>query len=218
MTRVVIVDDQQLIREGLKTVLSLKEGIQVVGIASDGKEALEVARREQAEIVLMDIRMPRVDGIEGTRLIRNYLPQTKVLILTTFDDVDLIFQALNEGASGYLLKDMEIDAIYQAILTVKAGGMVLPPELTTKMVAQFKQLESTHSHSKKQPTLPEGITEREYEVLKLLGLGLNNREIAERLFIAEGTVKNYVSNLISKLGLRDRTQLAIFAVKNEISP
>lgn len=218
MTRVVIVDDQELIREGLKIVLSLKEGIQVVGTASDGKEALEVAKREQAEIVLMDIRMPRVDGIEGTRLIRSHLPQTKVLILTTFDDIDLIFQALNEGASGYLLKDMEVEAIYQAILTVKAGGMVLPPDLTKKMVVQFKQWEKSRSHSVKQPPLPEGITDREYEVLKLLGLGLNNREIAERLFIAEGTVKNHVSSLIAKLGLRDRTQVAIFAVKNEISP
>lgn len=226
MIRIIITDDQQLMRDGLKTILSLTKEIEVVGTASDGAEALEAAIREKPDLVLMDIRMPGVDGVAGTRLIREHLPETKVLILTTFNDSDLIFDALNEGASGYLLKDMPAEMIVQAIMTVQAGGVVLPPDLTAQVFAELKrrtegQGEAASSNSAGLIPLsihiPEALTEREMEVLKQLGYGLSNREIGELLYISEGTVKNHVSNLITKLGVRDRTQAAIFAVRHGIT-
>lgn len=228
MIRIVITDDQQLMRDGLKTILNLTKEIEVVGTASDGAEALEVAIREKPDLVLMDIRMPGVDGVAGTRLIREHLPEIKVLILTTFNDSDLIFDALNEGASGYLLKDMPAETIVQAIMTVQAGGVVLPPDLTAQVVAELKRSRSADGHGEATSPnndsakhtliqMPEELTERELEVLKQLGYGLSNREIGELLFISEGTVKNHVSNLITKLGLRDRTQAAIFAVRHGIT-
>jgi DNA-binding NarL/FixJ family response regulator len=227
MIRVLVVDDQKLMRDGLKTILNLEDNLEVVGTASDGAEALELARAERPDLVLMDIRMPGVDGVEGTRRIRAELPDTKVLILTTFNDSELIFDALEEGASGYLLKDMPTEVIVQAILTVHAGGVVLPPELTAQVVAELKRARGTVTAAggapvdslplEPMPSLAEELTERELEVLQLLGLGMNNKEIADRLVITEGTAKNHVSNLIAKLGLRDRTQAAIFAVRHGIT-
>ncbi|WP_274366065.1 response regulator [Paenibacillus thermotolerans] len=228
MIRIIITDDQQLMRDGLKTILSLTKEIEVVGTASDGAEALDIAKREKPDLVLMDIRMPGVDGVTGTRLIREQLPETKVLILTTFNDSDLIFDALNEGASGYLLKDMPAETIVQAIMTVQAGGVVLPPDLTAQVIAELKRSRIAEAHggggsSNSGNTIPspipmpEELTDREMEVLKQLGYGLSNREIGELLYISEGTVKNHVSNLITKLGLRDRTQAAIFAVRHGIT-
>jgi len=224
MIRVVIADDQQLMRDGLKTILSLKDGIEVVGTAADGEEALVVSQQAKPDLVLMDIRMPGVDGVMGTRLIREHLPETKVLILTTFNDSELIFDALDEGASGYLLKDMPADTIVQAIMTVHAGGVVLPPDLTAQVVAELKRTREQVSIQPEKkminnsPEIPEELTDREYEVLKQLGYGLSNKEIADQLFITEGTVKNHVSNIITKLGLRDRTQAAIYAVRHGITP
>ncbi|ENQ3107987.1 response regulator transcription factor [Bacillus cereus] len=212
MIRIMIVDDQSLVRDGLAMLLNLRPELEVVGTASDGEEAVQNAKRLQPEIILMDIRMPRTNGVEGTRLIRERFPHIKVLMLTTFNDSELIFEALEQGASGYLLKDMATDTIVQAILTVHAGGVVLPQDITAQIV---KELKKTKDHVAEQ-CVPEQIgqlTEREIEVLRELGYGLNNKEIAERLFITEGTVKNHVSNIISKLELRDRTQAAIFAVR-----
>ncbi|MGZ4105815.1 MAG: response regulator [Tumebacillaceae bacterium] len=225
MIRLIVVDDQRLMREGLKTVLNLEDGLEVVGLASDGAEALELALREKPDLVLMDIRMPGVDGVQGTRMIREQLPETKVLILTTFNDSDLIFDALDEGASGYLLKDMPTETIVQAILTVQAGGVVLPPETTAQVFAEVKRMKAQAAQPTSaeqtplspQVVLVEELTEREYEVLSLLGHGLNNKEIADRLVITEGTTKNHVSNIIAKLSLRDRTQAAIFAVRQGIT-
>lgn len=225
MIRIIVADDQQLMRDGLKTILSLKDGIEVVGTAADGAEAFELAKATNPDLVLMDIRMPGVDGVQGTRLIREQLPETKVLILTTFNDSELIFDALEEGASGYLLKDMPADMIYQAIITVHAGGVVLPPELTAQVMAELKRIRGGATGNSSSDIgflaalseLPEDLTERECDVLKQLGYGLSNREIAEQLIISEGTVKNHVSNIITKLGLRDRTQAAIFAVRHGIT-
>lgn len=226
MIRILVVDDQQLMRDGLKTILNLQEQIEVVGTAADGGEAFELAKSLMPDLVLMDIRMPRVDGVQGTRLIRSQLPDTKVLILTTFQDSQLIFDALNEGASGYLLKDMPAETIVQAIMTVLAGGVVLPPDLTAQVMAELRLVREgkvagnpaeERNQTDWQENLPEKLTEREIDVLRLLGYGLNNREIADRLMITEGTVKNHVSSIISKLGLRDRTQSAIFAVRHGIS-
>ncbi|MCR2823740.1 response regulator [Lederbergia panacisoli] len=216
MIKVLIVDDQELMRDGLATILNLKPEIDVVGVASNGKDAFEKACQLHPDIVLMDIRMPIANGVEGTKLITSCLPDTKVLMLTTFNDSSLIFEALEEGASGYLLKDMPTDAIVQAIMTVQSGGMVLPRDLTAEIVKEMKKKQATDQDTEV-PKIIHDLTERELEVLNKLGLGLNNKEIAHELFISEGTVKNHVSNLINKLELRDRTQAAIFAVRYHIS-
>ncbi|MBS4201625.1 response regulator transcription factor [Bacillus sp. FJAT-49732] len=216
MIKILIVDDQELMRDGLATILNLKPEIDVVGVASNGKEAFEKASELLPDIVLMDIRMPIANGVEGTRLITSSLPDTKVLMLTTFNDSELIFEALEEGASGYLLKDMTTDSIVQAIMTVQSGGMVLPKEWTAEIVKEMRKSKAA-DHDTEVPKIINDLTERELEVLSKLGLGLNNKEIANELFISEGTVKNHVSNLISKLDLRDRTQAAIFAVRYHIS-
>ncbi|ARU60191.1 DNA-binding response regulator [Tumebacillus avium] len=223
MIRVIVVDDQKLMRDGLKTILGLEDNIEVVGTAADGAQALEVAQATRPDLVLMDIRMPGVDGVQGARLIREQLPETKVLMLTTFNDSELILDALEEGASGYLLKDMPTEVIVQAIMTVCAGGIVLPPESTAQVVAEWKRArEHAVQEGRDQlvsaaPPYLEALTEREHDVLQLLGQGMNNKEIGETLVITEGTVKNHVSNIIAKLRLRDRTQAAIYAVRHGIA-
>lgn len=216
MVNILIVDDQELMRDGLATILALRPEIHVAGVASNGQEAFEKAGHLRPDIVLMDIRMHVANGVEGTRLITSAYPDIKVLMLTTFNDSALIFEALEEGASGYLLKDMPTDAIVQAIMTVQSGGMVLPKELTAEIVREMKRSQSAEQISEV-PEIIKDLTDRELEVLNKLGLGLNNKEIARELYISEGTVKNHVSNLISKLELRDRTQAAIFAVRYNIT-
>ncbi|MGA9228128.1 MAG: response regulator transcription factor [Mesobacillus sp.] len=216
MVNILIVDDQELMRDGLATILALRPEIEVAGVASNGQEAFEKAGELRPDIVLMDIRMPVANGVEGTRLITSAYPDIKVLMLTTFNESALIFEALEEGASGYLLKDMPTDAIVQAIMTVQSGGMVLPKELTADIVREMKRSQSADQISEV-PEIIKELTERELEVLNKLGFGLNNKEIAKDLYITEGTVKNHVSNLISKLELRDRTQAAIFAVRYNIT-
>lgn len=215
MIRIMIVDDQPLVREGLGTLLGLRPEIEVVGMAEDGTDALHKALELQPDIVLMDIRMPKTNGVEGTKMIKNRLPDVKVLILTTFNDSAFVFDALKEGASGYLLKDMPTDTIAQAILTVYHGGVVLPTEFASQVLPELRMKDHDNS-----ALLPDGLGElsdREKEVLMHLGQGLNNKEIADTLFITEGTVKNHVSNVIQKLGLRDRTQAAIYAVRYGIT-
>lgn len=219
MIKVLVVDDQSLIREGLTTFLNTEEQLQVVATAADGKEAYEEALRCEPDVVLMDIRMPGVDGVIGTKMIKQELPHVQVLVLTTFDDIELIFSALEEGASGYLLKDMPMEAIVNSVLTVHSGGVVLQPEVSVKLISKMKVLEKLSSRSlvwNKDPGLKrlEELSEREKEVLALIGRGLNNKEIAAQLFISEGTIKNHVSSVMAKLQLRDRTQAAIFAVKH----
>jgi DNA-binding NarL/FixJ family response regulator len=220
MIKIMIVDDQPLIRDGLATLLSLKPELEVVGTANDGLDAYEKAKLLKPDIVLMDIRMPGTNGVEATNLITQNLTETKVLMLTTFKDSDLIFEALEKGASGYLLKDMPTDTIVQAILTVHSGGIVLPPDITAQMLKELKktkELEGPAFTKVERPKRMDDITERELEVLRQLGYGYSNKEIADLLYITEGTVKNHVSNLINKLELRDRTQAAIFAVRYGIT-
>lgn len=218
MIKVLVVDDQPLVREGLSTLLSLRPEIEVVGIATDGSDALTKSLELLPQIVLMDIRMPGVNGVEGTRMIRERMKDVKVLILTTFNDSEYILDALEEGASGYLLKDMPTDTIVQAILTVHHGGVVLPKDFTTQVLAELRiKPQSTTGRIEQLPNSLGQLSEREKEVLEHLGKGLNNKEIAEKLFITEGTVKNHVSNLIHKLELRDRTQAAIYAVRYGIT-
>lgn len=221
MIKIMVVDDQPLMRDGLATILSLRNELEVVGTACDGQDAFEKAKRLIPDIILMDIRMPGTNGVDGTKLIREEMPEIKVLMLTTFKDSELIFEALEEGASGYLLKDMPTDTIVQAILTVHSGGVVLPPDVTAQVIKEMKHSQNMaaplEANPPAAPKETEDLTEREHDVLRQLGYGLSNKEIAEILFITEGTVKNHVSNIISKLGLRDRTQAAIFAVRYGIT-
>jgi DNA-binding NarL/FixJ family response regulator len=223
--RILIVDDQRLMREGLATIIGLEPNIEVIGTAVDGRDAFNKALEWQPDVVLMDIRMPGMDGVEGAELILKHLPETKILILTTFDDAELILQVLEKGVHGYLLKDMPSEAIVSAIQTVYNGGTVLQPDITATLLSELKKMTDNQldSHSENAHLLSldesvglDSLTGREKEVLALLGKGLNNKEIAGLLFITEGTVKNHVSNLIAKLGLRDRTQAAVFSVRHQI--
>jgi DNA-binding NarL/FixJ family response regulator len=215
MVKVLVVDDQQLVRDGLAAILQLEDHIEIVGTAGNGKEAYEAVVRHRPEVVLMDIRMPDVGGVDGTRLIKEAFPETKVLILTTFSDNEYILQALEVGASGYLLKEMPSESIASAILTAHSGGVVLQPTVSAQMLAELKRTKRSDLHELKQQALNK-LTEREIDVLKLIAVGFSNREIAATLYISEGTVKIHMSNLMSKMHFRDRTQAAIFALRAEL--
>ncbi len=207
--RVLLVDDQKLMREGLRVLLEMEPDLDVVGEASDGAEALAAYAEQQPDVVLMDIRMPGMDGVEATRRLRERWPNARVIILTTFDDDEYVFEGLRAGALGYLLKDVSGHELAEAIRTVAAGGALIEPSVARKVLAEFARLAPPARAA--DAGLPEPLTEREQEVLRLLAQGLSNREIAQRLFLAEGTVKNYVTSILGKLGVRDRTQAALRA-------
>ncbi len=206
---ILLVDDQRLMREGLRTLLELESGLRVVGEASQGQEALDQYASLQPDVVLMDVRMPVMDGVESTRQLMSQWPRCRVIILTTFDDDEYVFEGLRAGALGYLLKDVSIQELADAIRTVMAGGVLIEPSVARKVVAEFARM--TSSAPTTRSGLDEPLSEREIDILRLLAQGLTNREIAQRLFLAEGTVKNYVTNILSKIGVRDRTQAALRA-------
>ncbi|MGC8781820.1 MAG: response regulator [Anaerolineae bacterium] len=205
--RVLVVDDQRLVREGIASLLGLQEGIAVVGTAIDGQEAVEKAAVLMPDVILMDVRMPVMDGIAATALIRRTLPDCRVLMLTTFDDEEYIIRSLQAGAMGYLLKDIPADDLAQAIKLTVAGIYQLAPSVAGKLVGRL----GAQNRAGPPPAPPPDLTDRELEVLRLLARGATNREIAETLMVSEGTVKNHVSNILGRLGLRDRVQAAIYA-------
>jgi len=208
--RVLVVDDQRLIREGIASLLDIQEGLNVVGVAVDGQEAIDKALALTPDIVLMDVRMPVMDGIAATRQIRQHLPGCQVLMLTTFDDDEYILKSLQAGASGYLLKDIPANDLAQAIKLTHAGIYQLAPSVAGKLIGQL----AARSEKPRAPAAKEqefDLTERERDVLRLLAIGATNKEIAEALVVSEGTVKNHVSSILSRLGLRDRIQAALFA-------
>lgn len=205
--RILIVDDQRLMREGLRMLLEMEEGFEVVGEAADGQAALDAYAQHAPDIVLMDIRMPGMDGVEATRRLLQRDPSARVIILTTFDDDQYVFEGLRAGALGYLLKDLSGEELARAIRTVAHGGALIEPSIARKVFAEFARLAPAARDVNE--GLPEPLSEREIEVLKLIAAGLSNREIAQRLFLAEGTVKNYVTNVLGKIGAHDRTQAAL---------
>jgi DNA-binding NarL/FixJ family response regulator len=207
--RILLVDDQKLMREGLRILLELESDLQVVAEAGDGLAAVAAYADDQPDVVLMDVRMPGMDGVEATWRLRERWPQARVIILTTFDDEEYIFEGLRAGARGYLLKDVSGAELADAVRKVAAGGALIEPSVARKVLAEFARL-SPPARTPEEG-LPEPLSEREQAVLRLLAIGLSNREIAERLSLAEGTVKNYVSNILQKLGVRDRTQAAVRA-------
>jgi DNA-binding NarL/FixJ family response regulator len=206
--RLLLTDDQALFREGLRTLLSLQPDFAVNGEAANGQEAIDLALTLHPDIVLMDLNMPVLDGVAATRRIREALPGTRVLVLTTFDDDEMIFDGLRAGASGYLLKDTPGEVLFAAIRAAHRGESFLPPAIAAKVVAEFTRMSS--GVPKAQQPL-EALTEREREILKQLATGASNKEIAAALFLTEGTVKNYVTVVLGKLGVRDRTQAALKA-------
>ena len=206
-TRVLIVDDQRLMREGLRTLLELEDDLAVVGEAESGEAGVRAFAEVQPDVVLMDVRMPGVDGVEATRRIRSHWPDARVIILTTFDDDVYVFEGLRAGAQGYLLKAISGEELAHAIRTVAAGGALIDPAVTRKVVAEFARLAPPARAA--DAGLAEPLAEREVEILRLVAQGLSNREIAQRLFLAEGTVKNYVTAILQKIGVRDRTQAAL---------
>lgn len=213
LIRLLLVDDQQLLRQGLRLLLEMEADLQVVGEAGDGQEALEVYERLLPDVVLMDIRMPVLDGVAATKQMRQRWPASKVIILTTFDDDTYVFDGLRAGAMGYLLKDVSAQELTQAIRTVNAGGALIEPSITRKVLAEFSRLAHSQivSPGKEHGFASEALSERELEILRLVAQSLTNRQIAERLYLAEGTVKNYVSSIFQKLGVQDRTQAVLAA-------
>ena len=211
--KVMLVDDEQLIRSGLKIMLETYPDIEVIHQAGNGREAFECCKIEVPDVVLMDIRMPVSTGIEGTKLIKEAYPEVKIVMVTTFQDTEYIVEAMQYGASGYLLKDSSYEAIYDGIKVALSGKVVMDATVSEKLVMQPKvpvsSIEKTDISSF-------GLTEREIELIRLVSQGLNNKEISEALFLSEGTVKNNISTILSKLALRDRTQLVIFAYDHHI--
>jgi DNA-binding NarL/FixJ family response regulator len=208
--RVLLVDDQALFREGLETLLSVHNDIQVVGQACNGQEAVEVAARVQPDVALMDVRMPILNGVRATRRLKRALPQCRVIVLTTFDDDEYVFDALRAGAVGYLLKDVASARLVEAIRAAARGQSILEPSVAAKVIAEFTRV-SSMVPSAQMEQMAEPLSERELEILGLIARGGSNKEIADRLFIAEGTVKNHVTRILGKLGVRDRTQAALKA-------
>ena len=207
--RVLLVDDQALFREGLRTLLSVQPGLEVVGEAANGEAALDRVKALNPHVVLMDLRMPVLGGVEATRRIRAISPDCHVIVLTTFDDDEEVFEALRAGAVGYLLKDVPSEKLTEAIGAAARGESFLQPSIAAKVVAEFSRL--SRARPAKPGTLVEPLSERESEVLRHLARGMSNKEIGTALGLAEGTVKNHMSNILGKLGVLDRTQAALKA-------
>jgi len=207
--RILIVDDQALFREGLHTLLSVQPNFEVVAEATNGEEALRLAAIHNPRVVLMDLRMPVMNGVTAIRRLRETLPQCHVIALTTFDDDDDVFEALRAGAVGYLLKDVPSEKLYEAINSAAHGEYFLQPSITAKVVAEFSRMSHLKPHSAQPIAVP--LSVREIEILKLVATGANNKEISEILVIAEGTVKNHLTSILAKLEARDRLQAVIKA-------
>ena len=207
MIKVLIADDQALIRESLQIILSAHSDIEVVGTVGDGKEVLEKLHHIHPDVILMDIRMPVMDGVLCTKAVKEHYPDIKIIILTTFDDDDFIFSALKYGASGYILKGVSTEELYQAI----------NPNIASKVFKIFSQMAQSNFAISVAEENVEDMSQTEWKIIQQIGFGVSNKEIAAKLFLSEGTVRNYLSGILTKLNLRDRTQLAIWAVQTGVT-
>lgn len=217
MIKVMIADDQELIRDSLKIVLEQNEDMQVTALASDGEECLELLEKQQPDVILMDVRMPGLDGVQATRLIKAKYPKLRIIILTTFDEDEYVFNALKYGASGYLLKGVSVSELSQAVRTVVSGGAMINPEVAGKVVKLFSQMAQKGQAVETAPSGAEKLSRTERNIAQLVGHGLSNKEVAVKLSLSEGTVRNGLSSALAKLDLRDRTQLAIWAVQSGLA-
>ncbi|MFF2547481.1 response regulator [Kitasatospora sp. NPDC058063] len=220
--RVVVADDQTVVREGIVMLLGLLPGIEVVGAAGDGEEAVALVERHHPDVVLMDLRMPRCDGVEATRRIRAAHPETEVVVLTTYADDDSLFPALRAGARGYLTKDAGAEEIARAVADVRSGAAGLSPQIQLRLLERLSEKPGDPGPAAGRPgsrsgELPDGLTVREAEVLALIAEGLSNAEIAQRLFVSQATVKTHINNLFAKTAVRDRAQAVAYAFRHGIT-
>ncbi|MDQ0158204.1 response regulator transcription factor [Alkalibacillus salilacus] len=211
MIKVLLAEDQTMVRQGLKVMIESDSGIQVTGEAGDGKEAIDQCESKLFDIAILDIRMPEMDGIETARIIRSRWPQMKILMLTTFDDDQYVMDSLKIGVNGYMLKNGDTESLIRSIRSALSGGLTLEDHVAAKVVPSLINGQS------EEPTVAEHITPRERAILSCIGEGLNNQEIGERLGLSIGTVKNNTSIILDKLELRDRTQLAIYAIRHNLA-
>lgn len=207
--RILLVEDQAIVRNGLKMIIEQDSKFQIVAEASNGLEALDIIERVHIDLILMDVRMPKMNGIEATKRIRSRFPKMMILILTTFDDDEYAYQTLKDGAKGFILKSSPPEKLLASIHSVLDGGLVIQEDVAAKLMP--KLLQQQYSLFEKQ-RIP--LSERELEIVKLVGEGKTNKEIANTLFLSVGTVKNHITNILNELALRDRTQIAIYAIKN----
>ncbi|MGC6178071.1 response regulator transcription factor [Lacrimispora sp. 38-1] len=216
MIKVLIADDQELIRQSLQIVLNSRKDMTVTDVAADGQEVMRCIRKNKPDVILMDVRMPKMDGVQCTKLIKESHPQIKIIILTTFDDDEYVYNALKYGASGYLLKGVSMEELANAITTVYNGWAMINPDITAKVLRLFSQMaKADYSITVKEKNMDE-LTKTEWKIIAQVEKGASNREIAAALSLSEGTVRNYLSTILNKLNLRDRTQLAIWAVQNNV--
>lgn len=213
--RVLIADDQALFRRGLYVVLGTEENIEVVAEAEDGEQAINKAEEMAPDVVLMDVRMPRVNGIEAAQRIRELLPSTKILMLTVSDEEDDLYEAIKAGANGYLLKEISVEEVATAIRSVVQGQSLISPSMASKLLNEFNSLARQAAEKKEQLPAPV-LTARELEVLKLVARGMSNRDVADQLYISENTVKNHVRNILEKLHLHSRMEAVMYAVRKRL--
>jgi len=214
MIKVLVADDQELIRTSLQIVLNNQENIVVTDVVANGQEVIQSIRKKRPDVILMDIRMPKMDGVQCTKIIKENYPDIKIIILTTFDDDEYVYNALKYGASGYLLKGASIDELVKAIHTVYSGRAMINPDIATKVVKLFSQMAKGYYPIEVGKQDIEELTKTEWKIIEQVVYGLSNKEIADTLNLSEGTVRNYLSTILSKLKLRDRTQLAIWAIQS----
>lgn len=217
MIKILIADDQELIRESLQIVLNMNKDMEVIGLAENGHKVLELLKKNQPDIILMDIRMPELDGVLCTKAVKEKYSNVKIIILTTFDDDEYVYYALKYGASGYLLKGCSVQELTEAIHKVMSGGSILNPNVIDKVVKLFNQMAQNNIVMEVDEKDIKELSKTERNIAHLVGNGLSNKEISEKLFLSEGTVRNGLSSALSKLHLRDRTQLAIWAVQTGLA-
>jgi DNA-binding NarL/FixJ family response regulator len=218
MISIVVADDQELLRESLKIIIDSNENCKVVGLAKDGEEAICLTQKLNPDLVLLDIRMPKINGIECTKIIKEYNSTIKVLILTTFDDDEYIYDSLRYGADGFLLKGISRDELINSIITVYNGGSTMDPQTAKKAINLFRKMTNIFPGPSNLENAEgdSGLTELELRIIQLIGKGFSNKEIGSTCCLSEGTVRNYISNILKKLDLRNRTQIAIFAIQSGI--
>lgn len=217
MIKILIADDQELIRKSLTIILNGRKNIQVIDAVENGQEVIASARNNRPDVVLMDVRMPKMDGVQCTKIMKENYPEVKIIILTTFDDDEYVYNALKFGADGYLLKGNSMDEMVDAIWEVYNGSSVINQEVTNKVVKLFSKMAKADYVGVGREKMVEELSKTEWKIIREIGYGASNKEISEKLYLSEGTVRNYLSNILNKLQLRDRTQLAIWAIQKQVT-